>query len=819
MLRGGQVTGLWKARRAGGGLVLLALGAQLLAVAAGGEADAASSRKSGSRPAVPSGMVAVPSRDSNLLPALVPVLKRLGRAGQQPLLVVLGGEAAGKAPVFVRRVKPERCLIVSTAGGDELPWAGHGLAVERLVLPAGRTAAALELARCMWTRSETAVVSLPADPGAEIVGSTLAAHMGVPYLPLDGPGAVPLVSKVLAGLGVRRVLLTLSAYRRPPPWTAALRPCPEVLDRKGANRLMVGVLGREGVRNLIVLRAPVAGARPPWTETAWAAPYLALARGSMVVVCENEDGRRTEAGVARVIRDNALRPRSVTLLGDDELIGNVEVGGDRRLGEYSLQIEPCSGFPARGAASLAVGRIPCRMLSQAVKLISTTLAAERAAGSGEPRVVMVANPASVGSRLPLCETISRLSAAEFSNRGVRVGEFYGSAPADERVIESTRTARLIFYQGHSSDQTIFEVPWLPWEGNGNDYVGEVHPDERYPGETEIMPAPAPAPAPATQSPPGAEDHRAQVPEEHAGGETARPSLGEAAAQQGPGEDVPSEAERLSASEAAFEGVLTQEERLALIEARLRLAKVKSLDGMPVVFLQSCSSLDPLLAQSIFDSGGVGLIGSVTGIHSASGASFAKAFSDGLLGRDSTVGEALRDARNYFLCLGELKSARGHKQGSKAYRVALSFRLLGDPEARLGVARGGAAAPGLQAVAAEFGSPGEITVRVPKRRLPEARTDKYVGQFFPGSQAAGIVRSVKGKAARRLMPLYFFRLDAPRGFGAGGVSISFPVQPPDRGPRSVLMTDSFGRYAYLLHLPERERRGETVNLKLPPDRTR
>ena len=41
---------------------------------------------------------------------------------------------------------------------------------------------------------------------------------------------------------------------------------------------------------------------------------------------------------------------------------------------------------------------------------------------------MVANAGVVRRPLPLCETISRVTAEEFKNFGVRVDEFYGNWP-------------------------------------------------------------------------------------------------------------------------------------------------------------------------------------------------------------------------------------------------------------------------------------------------------------------------------------------------------------------------------------------------------
>ena len=93
-------------------------------------------------------------------------------------------------------------------------------------------------------------------------------------------------------------------------------------------------------------------------------------------------------------------------------------------------------------------------------------------------------------------------------------------------------------------------------------------------------------------------------------------------------------------------------------------------------------------------GGVALVGSVTPIHSGSGSALVKALSDAVLYRGATLGEALRDAQNYLFCLEDLKARRGQKEQAKSRRVALSFRLWGDPELRVlaGVGRAGRPSP-------------------------------------------------------------------------------------------------------------------------------
>lgn len=105
-------------------------------------------------------------------------------------------------------------------------------------------------------------------------------------------------------------------------------------------------------------------------------------------------------------------------------------------------------------------------------------------------------------------------------------------------------------------------------------------------------------------------------------------------------------------------------------------------GLPIVFLQSCESADDGVLWRLDELGGVGLIGSMTSIHSGAGSAMLNAAMSSALYRGGTLGEVLRDAQNYMLCIEELKGRRGHKEQAKGVRVALSFRLWGDPELHL-----------------------------------------------------------------------------------------------------------------------------------------
>jgi hypothetical protein len=178
-----------------------------------------------------------------------------------------------------------------------------------------------------------------------------------------------------------------------------------------------------------------------------------------------------ERAVLDVVNARALQPRSVTILSDYDSIGVVVVKDTSLLGEYEVEVEPCSGRNAGEAALFGVGRIPCSTLSDASILISRGVVREQVLGKSPPRVLMVANPKTDYSQLPLCETIGRATAEEFKNLGVNIVEFYGTPPGDAEIAAAASESDLVIYEGHICDQRLFPDQFAA-SGGEVDYGGE-----------------------------------------------------------------------------------------------------------------------------------------------------------------------------------------------------------------------------------------------------------------------------------------------------------------------------------------------------------
>jgi hypothetical protein len=73
-------------------------------------------------------------------------------------------------------------------------------------------------------------------------------------------------------------------------------------------------------------------------------------------------------------------------------------------------------------------------------------------------------------------------------------------------------------------------------------------------------------------------------------------------------------------------------------------------------------------------------------------------------------------------------------------------------------------------------------------------------MFPGDQVAGIVKELKNREIRRIVPLYFFRIPVPDGFDPSDYT---QLNGPDKTDhRTLFLTDSFERFMYILYFPEK-----------------
>ena len=736
----------------------------------------------GHQPAAFTDVIGVPEGIPWLFSIATPLAVMLNTEESPQVLVAMAAQPSEAGSSALGRLGPRRGLFLVPGTDPGLTASLEKIPARVIAVGANPTLAGLRVASEFWGRAEEAILAPVNQAGAVILGSALAAHLKVPFIPVGDMRDGPVLLQGLNNLGVKKPMVAVDDRQHIPAWMESLPDQTEVLDVPALQQRLIERIGASNVRNVILCR--VGDAQGADRSACWAAAYLSAYRRAPVVFSLSADGLEAEASVEAFLRTGGLRPQNLTILADLATIGMISVGDPARLGEYQVEVEPCSRPDDGLAAELGVGRIPAGTLAEASLLIASGQVRERYVSRRPPRAVMIANPKTQYEPMPLAETVSRLTAKEFRNVGIHVDEFYGWASDDPELVRAAAESNVLIYEGHVSDMAMF--------AGGSISTGEYEDYGREEWET------------AEQS-----DDRTGPSSDRDGnhGEPAGSQSGAAGAvnhgakrQAGP-----------QGSDKARTGAAELQEAMPPPDhADMARARLEQFEAFPLVILQSCHSLKEDRGQEVLGLGGVGVVGTVSGIHSASGSALVKALCDGMLYRGDTVGEALRDARNYCLGLGELKSRRGHSEQSKVMRTALGFCLWGDPELRLFPGEGYRAKD--RPVSATLVGPGQLRIAIPGRRLPACQTDKYEARMFPGSQAAGMVRKIKGKEHRRLMPLYFFRLPLPAGSGDLRPGQGRPNG--DASPQTVLLTDRFRRYVYVLHLPDKQEEQADFVIKLP-----
>jgi len=721
-------------------------------------------------------LITVPATSEWLLAVAAPIAAKIRQHNKIPILLAMSPDNLPVQRMLIKQLAPTLNSCTVLTQGLSLPFdqIREHCPVNILSTTSDCAETGLLLAKNFWERTDLVIVGAVGDSEAVILGSALASHLGVPFIPLSGKESLKTISDGLETLGVKRVLLATSRADLDTKSARFFDRETEVLDMAALQKRLIEAIGAGNIRNIILFRVPDEPADK--ASASWLTPYLSLMREAAVVSCLSSDPLAAEEKAEELIKTYSLKPRTATILADNDSIGMIAAKYETELHEYEVLIEPCSR-PAEGwAASIGVGRIPFRELWAASTLVARGIARDYVLGRTEPKILMIANPSDEYSSLPLCETISRATAREFKNFKIHTEEFYGVPCHDQAVRNVVSCSQLIIFEGHITEFSLFEDPSVypdeesvyggEWKNEQTDDFVEV---EDYVPDQEDNPCSANLPGIETEE----VYSDVQLPDKEAYSDWKTPEIYDH----------------------------------DFFDQSLQPIDPCQLEGIPLMILQSCHSLDDS-ALDILASGAAGVLGSATNIHSSSGSAIVKAFCDGLLYRGDTMGEALRDARNYLLCVSALKAARGHKEQDKVKRVAYSFHLWGDPESRL--FNGLPQQPLLEPVLARFAGPDKIHIIVPKKRFPTSRTSKYFLRMFPGSEVAGIVKRLKNRDIRRIAPIYFFRLTVPRD--TGPLRYTGIRELNDTTFRAVYLKDSFERFLYVLYFPERDEEGQTFTLQ-------
>jgi len=651
--------------------------------------------------------------DEWLIAAAAPAAAKIIQQNKTPILLQLDSEENPRQTQLLEQLAGISgfCTILSSDHTFTLNQTLGNLPRYNIPVKPEPAETSLLFAGLYWQKADSVVLASEYDPEAVILGSALACHSYWPLIVTTGREQPRALSRKLSSLGVSGVVYVTSKIVTADSGMSFPSQKTEFIGVEEAQKRLIEKLNARNIQNIVLFRVPDESA--DGKSVSWLASYLSLIHRAALVPCYSSDPLAAESKLESVIRKYSLRPRTITILGDYEAIGLVTKTTGNDADAYEITAELCPQLSQDQVAEMGVGRIPLSQLWAASTLIAYGVARDHILGQEQPNVLMIANPSANYGTLPLCETISRATANEFKNLKIQTNEFYNVSCNNPLIRNLVGDSQLIIFEGHISDFSLFE---------GRSYYEEEEDPYSYEygqRQYEVY----------TDTSDFSENH------------TDDDDDWSNEADNSKGVEINSQ-EHIGPMDSDYETFETAIYRQP--DESSQVTDPCELEGMPLILIQSCHSLDNTVLD-ILTCGAVGIVGSKTNIHSASGSAFIKAFCDGLLYRSDTVGEAMRDAKNYLLCVGALKKARGHTQYAKVERVAYSFHLWGDPELR--VYTGLQNSQRLNPVSGRFVEPDKISITIPARRLPTSRTEKYFLRMFPGSEAAGILKRLKGKELR------------------------------------------------------------------------
>lgn len=710
-------------------------------------------------------LITLPESSPRLLTVITPVLGNLQNGDNQPLLLLsTSSSPRPETAALFKHLDPGTPLIFTYNWKIDHP---------RFPLPRNSiflginpdiSGFSIFIARKFWKETDQIVLASEDDQRSMILGSALAGNLGVPMIVYNKTRQSKAVQETLNELKVTRVLLANEKNTDLNHWKDKLKQEVEHFDAAALVKHFIAETGRENINAVVLTRIPEK-TNQNQKSSAWLAPYYSLIRNAPVTMTDSGETDEATSQVMRLIDEQKLTPRSVVILGDYESI-------ERRTVKI---FETADGDLSENEEERTFVK------DELEKEVAYRVEVEPCMPVNTEEI-----PSFGVGRIPFSEVEK---ASTFLTRGfVRDQELAGTEPRAMLAANAAAETR-----GLPLSETIARLSVKEFENAG------LEIDAFYGDSVE-----------GEKADESARRANLVIYHGHTGHEDFLPdALGSSVSQTDPSDPASnefSEPEHESWNDSSPWG------KKKSYSSKTDQISSQQLKGLPVVILQSCSSLRERFFQRIHPFGGVAKIGTDTAMHSASGTAIIKTFADSALYHNATLGEALRDAGIYFFLLQKLKDSRGHTKQPKSQRAALSFQLWGDPE--LKIFPQGTEDPRQEPAEIEFADSTTDTLKAsfPAVEGAEVRTEEYFADFYPDAQVAGIVRRISDDEPRRIAPIHFFRKKVPA-----------KIEPPsgrlkianDDSTEAFFSLDKRHNYLYVIYYPEkRYYTDETYLLKLP-----
>jgi hypothetical protein len=376
----------------------------------------------------------------------------IGGGRQAPVILFAPGDADALRRYIVQSERPVECFVRAATS-----------AAQRTLLEAtaGTTCTTIDnlatLAWQLWPGAKAVVAAPSASYESLLQGAALAAAAGAALLPVNGDAAA--LAAQLSTHGVDTVYQLRGAALPPPAGARVV-----ALDSADAvAREALRLLG-EPRPTLLVVANPKdrLGLFSP-SSLSLLAPLVAAAHHAPLVLVADAAADAVEAEVYRFIAAHQLAPTAIYLVGDELALRShrvpdpvLQAGGKEALGgARDVRVELFSELQQMRPQDYAVGRF----VAEDAALGSTTLARQLTVGLGAAkRVVLLSN---ADQQFALGETISRTTASEMRNAGIKVRARYGDEVTPAAIQEALERANVLLWEGHARDLTLEERGGVP----------------------------------------------------------------------------------------------------------------------------------------------------------------------------------------------------------------------------------------------------------------------------------------------------------------------------------------------------------------------
>ena len=172
-----------------------------------------------------------------------PVAAHLRKSGPSPLVMALTSPPTREAEWLLSLAPGRRPIVLATSDPLKLGATLQKRSPEVLQIGSNPSEASATVAKRFWNHSREVVVAMADDPEAVILGSALAAGLGVPILLCEQDEAGAAVSAALQDLSVARMLVAVSDAKKSPRWIRQQEVASEILPPQALQHRLIAALG------------------------------------------------------------------------------------------------------------------------------------------------------------------------------------------------------------------------------------------------------------------------------------------------------------------------------------------------------------------------------------------------------------------------------------------------------------------------------------------------------------------------------------------------------------------------------------------------